>query len=130
MEQEIVQPTVAEVPISSEAAPEPKQPNVLEQASFVFGMNIPKFCAIVDKLSNKSLRRVMRAIVAQPLEDLSPNLKNENEKAAYQLGEMLMQAKMVLVMQVMLEQQQKNQEIVDNVNQEPKQEQENSNVQV
>lgn len=66
-------------------------------ASMTFGLYFPKFCMGVDKLHVKSLRRILKALVGVPLEDLSINLKRTEEKQMFGMGQHLMEAKMALI---------------------------------
>src|ERR1039458_8705782 len=66
-----------------------------ESASMLFGMYLPKFASIVNKLSNKSLKRLIYSLVAVPLEEAKLNLKHEDERLAYQIAEQLLVSKSV-----------------------------------
>lgn len=85
--------------------------NAIDSACTVFGMYFPKFVSMVDQLSNKSLKRVLIALVGTPLEDVKPNLKNSEEKAAYLLGEELLKAKMVIIIDAMYRNQQQAEQL-------------------
>lgn len=76
----------------------PKEVDPVAAATMLFGLYIGRFCNNLEALSNKSLRRVIRALVAQPLEDLKPNLKNPLEKETYAIGEKLLEAKTTIVL--------------------------------
>jgi len=80
--------------------------NIAETASTTFGLNFPRFCMYVDRLSNKSLRRMIKALVGVPLEDLRPNMKNDAEREAFALGHHCFEAKVALFIDALLTQQQ------------------------
>jgi len=62
------------------------------------------FCNVVDGLSNKSLRRLIKALVLMPLEDkIKPNLKRKEEEVAWRWGEEILMAKMTIIHHSLLE---------------------------
>lgn len=75
-------------------------------AQMIAAYKIP-FVNLVDQLSNKSLRRLLKSLVLLPLEDYFPNLKNKEEKTAFAVGEKLLQAKLTLIHYTALEEQAK-----------------------
>lgn len=58
----------------------------------------PEFLARVDRLSNKSLRRLIKAMVSLPLEDAKLNLKMDEEKQAFMVAMNLIDAKNYLML--------------------------------
>lgn len=84
----------------------PSQQSGVDAACGVFGLYFPRFVVLVDQLSNKSLKRVITALVGTPLEEIKPNLKNAEEKAVYLLGEELLKAKMVIIIDAMYQNEQ------------------------
>lgn len=62
------------------------------------GLYLPKLLNIINGLSNKSLRRVLGALVAWPMEPLTPNKNNEAEVTAYTIADRILQAKYVMVL--------------------------------
>lgn len=99
------QPKQEEVPNSQPEQSPPQLADVAESASTAFGLNFPRFCAHVDRLSSKSLRRMIKALIGTPLEDLRPNLKNQQEKDAFALGHHCFEAKFALILNSLLTQQ-------------------------
>lgn len=81
------------------------QVSPIEAASTAFGMYYPKYCAAVDKLSAKSLRRLVKAIVGYPLEEVKLSMKNPEEMQVFYVAEELMKAKTVLFIDSMYQQQ-------------------------
>lgn len=82
-------------------------------AAGVFARKYPLWADSVDKLSGKSARRVLKALVGVPLVDPKFNSKNELEKAVYLLGERLLEAKMVVALQTLYEYNQELQKATD-----------------
>lgn len=72
-----------------------------DAAAMLFKLYWPIFKNVVERLSNKSLKRLIKAMIAVPLEDAYPNLKNEIEKNAYAISERLLQAKVLMVIHMM-----------------------------
>lgn len=85
------------------AAPTEKPP--IEAATEGFRRHFPRFEMCVERLGNKSLRRLLLALMAQPLEDYSINLKRTEEKFAYSLGEAIFQYKMAIILHTLYENQ-------------------------
>lgn len=78
-------------------------------ANLIFTYKTP-FINIVNGLSNKALRRLIKALVLLPLEDFVPYMKEKNEKMAWQVGEKLLHAKLTMIHYTALEEQAKQQE--------------------
>lgn len=65
----------------------------------LFGLYGPRFLGLVEnKLSNKSLRRVLKSLVMLPLEPLHPNKNNKEEVEAYQIGHKMLEAKYLMML--------------------------------
>jgi hypothetical protein len=87
----------------------PKSP--MENLSAMVELYKTPFINLVNgKLSNNSLRRLIKALVLMPLEDMPLNFKRKEEKMAWQIGEELMKAKLTLIHYTMLEQQMKQEQ--------------------
>lgn len=71
-------------------------------ASLIATYKIP-FINLVNNASNKALRRLIKALVLLPLEDFVPNMKEQNERMAWQIGEKLLHAKLTLIHYTALE---------------------------
>ena len=111
---------IAASPVSTETLAIPEAPKEYKQTdpaqalSNVFGMYKTPFINLVEKLSNKSARRVLKSLILLPLEDYVPNLKRPEEKAVYQIGEKLLLAKMSLIMEVLLKEEQERVNLLEN----------------
>lgn len=77
---------------SSEAVTDPE-----EVAATLFTLYLPRFHARVDGMSNKALRRLIKAIIEHPLEDKPYYLKEEDEKEAFAIANALLDSKYVMV---------------------------------
>jgi hypothetical protein len=73
-------------------------------AASMFMIYLPRFKGIVDNLSNKALRRVLKALVEYPLVDENHNLTTNLEKEALFISEKLILSKMMLIQHTMLNQ--------------------------
>lgn len=84
-----------------------KQPDFspIDAASQVFSSYFPVYCNLLDKLSRKQIVRLNKALMGMPLEDVSPNLKNEVEVQAFMIGQKLFESKMVITYHVLTERQ-------------------------
>lgn len=91
----------------AKASGEGKGMSIEESASMLFGLYFPKFSAMVEGLSNKSLKRLIIALVAVPLEDAKLNLNNEKERMAYAIAEQLLVSKSALILSTAYEHEQK-----------------------
>lgn len=80
-----------------------KEAPIEETASLLFQLYYPKYAQLVDQLSSNSMRRLLKAIVAVPLEDATLNLDRPEEKTAYAVLEKLMISKMSLVLYTLME---------------------------
>ena len=75
-----------------------------EVAAAMFNLYLPRFQMMVDKLSNKSLKRVLKALIEYPLVDDETNL-SETEKETFLVAENLILAKVMMINHTLLEQQ-------------------------
>jgi len=76
-----------------------------DAAAMLFGLYWPIFQNVVNGLSTKSLRRLIKAMVAIPLETANVNLKLPIEKTAYAISERLMQSKVLMFVHMMYQNQ-------------------------
>lgn len=67
--------------------------NGAENSAILFKKFHPEYTALVDTLSNKSLRRLAKAIVLLPIEEAKLNLKRQDELKAFNLAQTLLDAK-------------------------------------
>lgn len=86
---------------------EGKGMSIEQSASMLFGLYFPKFTMMVEGLSNKSLKRLIIALVAVPLEDAKLNLNNEKERMTYAIAEQLLVSKSALILSTAYEHEQK-----------------------
>lgn len=75
--------------------------------SSLFGLYAPHFFSLVDGLSNKQLRRLVKALVVYPLEPIKPNKNNDAEVKAYNIGDRMLQAKYLMILYTAHEAQEK-----------------------
>jgi hypothetical protein len=68
-----------------------------EVAASMFNLYLPRFQLMVDKLSNKSLRRVLKALIEYPLVEEDFKFSNELEKEAFLVAENLILAKVMMI---------------------------------
>ncbi len=101
-----------------EAAAAPTVQPPIEAATDGFRRHFPRFEMCVEKLGNKSLRRLILALMAQPLEDYTINLKRTEEKFAYSLGEAIFQYKMAIILHTLYENQIEIEKLKEGVNDE------------
>lgn len=66
-------------------------------AAGLFGIYLPRFLALVWKLSSKGRARVLCALIESPLNDAPYNFSSKEEKECFLVGEALLQAKFMLV---------------------------------
>ena len=76
--------------------PDPDQDPV-EVAAMLFTMYHPKYEQLVDKLTGKSARRLLKAIIGVPLVDRNFNHTNETERNTFAIAERLMEAKWIII---------------------------------
>lgn len=68
------------------------------------------FFNLVNKLSNNSLKRLIKDLVLVPLEEPTINKNNKEEKTAFTIGEELMKAKITMIHYTMLQEQMKQEQ--------------------
>lgn len=76
--------------------------HVENTAATMFTLYLPRFQAMVGKLSNKALRRVLKALVEYPLVDEEYKFSSELEKDTFFIAEQLILAKLMMIQQTML----------------------------
>ena len=111
-------PTSAEIEsalLEKEKSAIMSEESLQDTASMMFSLYYPKFAQLVDQLSTKSLRRLIKAMVAVPLEEANLNLKIEKERVGYAIMEKLMISKFGLVINTLWQEEQR-------MKQEPKEE--------
>lgn len=75
-----------------------------EIAATMFNLYLPRFQLMVDKLSNKSLRRVLKALIEYPLVEEETKL-SEAEKETFLVAENLILAKVMMINHTLMQQQ-------------------------
>jgi hypothetical protein len=75
-----------------------------EVAAAMFNLYLPRFQMMVDKLSNKSLRRVLKALIEYPLVEEDTKL-SELEKDTFLVAENLILAKVMMINHTLMQQQ-------------------------
>lgn len=73
-----------------------------EVAATMFNLYLPRFQMLVGKLSNKSLRRVLKALVEYPLVEEEYKL-SEQEKDVFLVAENLILAKVMMINHTLME---------------------------
>jgi hypothetical protein len=68
-----------------------------EVAASMFNLYLPRFQLMVDKLSNKSLRRVLKALIEYPLVEDDFKFSSELEKETFLVAENLILAKVMMI---------------------------------
>lgn len=97
-----------------------------EVASAMFNLYLPRFQMMVDKLSNKSLKRVLRALIEYPLVEEDTKFSSDLEKETFLVAENLILAKIMMINHTLMEHeiglqnQVSNDSIVEEVEQENK----------
>lgn len=76
-----------------------------EVAAAMFNLYLPRFQMMVDKLSNKSLRRVLKALIEYPLVEEDFKFSGELEKETFLVAENLILAKVMMINHTLMEQQ-------------------------
>jgi hypothetical protein len=72
-----------------------------ELAATTYTLYLPRFHALLNKMSNKQLRRVFLAAIEHPLYDENPKFTTEDERVAFALSTHLLEAKMAMIMSTM-----------------------------
>ena len=76
-----------------------------EVAAAMFNLYLPRFQMMVDKLSNKSLRRVLKALIEYPLVEEDFKFSGELEKETFLIAENLILAKVMMINHTLMEHQ-------------------------
>jgi hypothetical protein len=79
-----------------------------EAAATMFGLYAPKFEAHIKTLSTGELRRLVNALVQYPINEKEFVNDSQKLKTAFSLGQVLLEAKWVMLMQSMMEVEQQN----------------------
>lgn len=74
-----------------------------EAAATMFGLYAPKFEAHVKTMSTGELRRLVNALVQYPINDKEFVNESQKLRTAFSLGQALLEAKWVMLMQSMME---------------------------
>src|ERR1041385_8941355 len=85
----------------------------LESATLLFTLYYPRFCAALDTLPAKSVRRLIRAIIGVPLAEATPNLKRPEERTAYAIAERLKEANLIITLDTLYKHQQELKKLDD-----------------
>ena len=68
-----------------------------EVAASMFNLYLPRFQMMVDKLSNKSLKRVLKALIEYPLVEEDTKFSSDLEKETFLVAENLILAKIMMI---------------------------------
>ena len=95
-----------------------------EVAASMFNLYLPRFQMMVDKLSNKSLKRVLKALIEYPLVEEETKFSSDLEKETFLVAENLILAKIMMINHTLMEHELglQNPEATDSVVEELKQE--------
>lgn len=74
-----------------------------EAAATMFGLYAPKFEAHIKTMSTGELRRLVNALVQYPINDKEFVNESQKLRTAFALGQVLLEAKWVMLMQSMME---------------------------
>jgi hypothetical protein len=97
-----------------------------EVAASMFNLYLPRFQMMVDKLSNKSLKRVLKALIEYPLVEEETKFSSDIEKETFLVAENLILAKIMMINHTLMQHETslQNSETSDSVKEENKQEKE------
>lgn len=84
-----------------------KSETPFEAAATMFGLYAPKFEALLKQLSTGQLRRLTNALVQYPLNDKEFIDESDMLRSAFALGQTLLEAKWVMMMQALMEEESK-----------------------
>jgi len=87
---------------SEEATFKDNLSQVESTASTMYTLYLPRFRLQVDKLSNKALRRVLKALVEYPLVEEEYNFSTQIEKDTFFIAEQLILSKLMMIQETML----------------------------
>lgn len=94
-----------------ETSPSPpvlgKSETPFEAAATMFGLYAPKFETLLKQLSTGQLRRLANALVQYPLNDKEFIDESDMLRSAFALGQTLLEAKWVMMMQSLMEEESK-----------------------
>lgn len=79
-----------------------------EAAATMFGLYAPKFEQLLKSLSTGQLRRLANALVQYPINEKEFINESDKLRSAFSLGQTLLEAKWVMLMQSMMEVEQTN----------------------
>jgi hypothetical protein len=79
-----------------------------EAAATMFGLYAPKFESHIKTMSTGELRRLLNALVQYPLNEKEFVNESQKLRTAFSLGQTLLEAKWVMLMQSMMEVEQNN----------------------
>lgn len=77
-----------------------------EAAATLFGLYAPKFEQHIKELSTGELRRVLNALVQYPLNEKEFVNDSQRLRTAFALGQALLEAKWMMIMQTVMDQEQ------------------------
>jgi hypothetical protein len=84
-----------------------KSETPFEAAATMFGLYAPKFELLLKQLSTGQLRRLTNALVQYPLNDKEFINDSDTLKSAFSLGQTLLEAKWVMMMHSLMEEESK-----------------------
>ena len=97
----LVTETVEQPVVEQQPRPTSSGLSPTEAAATMFYMYLPKYKQLVDTLSNKQARRVLKALVEVPLQNADYKHPTEEEKTAFLIGDRLLQAKFVMMLETL-----------------------------
>lgn len=83
-----------------------KSETPFEAAATLFGLYAPKFEQHLKELTTGELRRVLNALVQYPLNEKEFLTDSQRVRTAFALGQALLEAKWVMIMQSVMDQEQ------------------------
>lgn len=84
--------------------PDPNEDPV-EVAAMMFSMYLPKMEILIDSLSGKAVKRVLKSLIRVPLVDTTFNGRSENENNAFSVGARLFEAKWLMMLSALSDNQ-------------------------
>ena len=96
-------PKEIEQSLLEEKLSEQKSEDPAAIAAGLFGIYLPRFQALVWKLSSKARARVLTALIESPLQEGEFTFSSKEEKECFLVGEALLQAKFMLVQATFME---------------------------
>lgn len=98
-DQKLPEPSPAGLPLGKSETP-------FEAAATMFGLYAPKFEQQLKQLTTGELRRVLNALVQYPLNEKEFLTDSQRVRTAFALGQALLEAKWVMIMQSVMDQEQ------------------------